>query len=280
MNAPPAPSTTAIPRRQRDRMWAVGAPAGGTPWYSGTEDFTGYMRQALAALTSDGAPKRILDIPAGHGQFTDCLRRLGHEVVPADIHLVRPDYTLADMSATLPFPDASFDAVACLEGIEHMADPLLLLRELLRVTRPGGRVVISTPNVGNYYSRLRFLFTGTFYQFGPAELRDLDPGAREDRFHISPITYHWLRYFSRYHGGRLVEVRGDRIKKKWLLPLFALIHALGRPWSWAVFFGRRTRATRERDRAIHRDLNSRPLLLSRTMIAVIEKDRPAGEPTS
>lgn len=261
----------ARPRRQRDRMYGAG---GDAPWFSGTEDFTGYMRQALDALCADGVRRRILDIPAGLGQFTDALRRAGHEVTPADINRCRDDYVHADMSRPLPFADGAYDAAVCLEGIEHMAHPLALLSELLRVVRPGGLVVLSTPNVTNYWSRLRFLFTGTFDQFNPAELRDLPPDAAEDRFHVSPITYHWLRYFVAYCGGRLVQVRGDRYKKKWLLPLFAVIHVLGRVWSRSLSFSRRARPWAERNRAMHAQFNSPALLLSRTMIAVIEKNAP------
>lgn len=255
-------------RKQGDRMYSADTTK---PWFSGTEDFTGYMREALDALCSDGVRRKILDIPAGLGQFTDALRRAGHEVTPADINRHKPDYVYADMTARLPFPDDHFDAAACLEGIEHMVDPLHLLAELIRVLRPGGRVVLSTPNVMNAWSRLRFLFTGTFYQFNPAELRDLPPGAMEDRFHVSPITYHWLAYFAAYFGGRIAEVRGDRFKKKWLMPLFWLIHLLGRPWSRALYFSKRARPWLDRNRAMYAHVNSSVMLFSRTMVVVIEK---------
>lgn len=270
------------PASQSDRLYAplaadaaAGASPGEgtTPWFSGTVDFTGYMRQALFALNEMGPGQRVLDIPAGMGQFTDALRAGGHTVTPADINKERPDYAFADMTRRLPFDDGAFDAAVCLEGIEHMADPLLLLGELIRVVRPGGRVILSTPNVQNYYSRLRFLFTGTFYQFNPATIRDLPPGAMEDRFHISPLTLQWLWYFATYFGARVIDVRGDRKKKKWLAPVYALIWLLGRPWGWSLFLRGRAAdpAWRERNTAMHAAINSRPMLLSRTMIVVMEK---------
>jgi len=256
------------PVRQRDRMYSADS---SRPWFSGTEDFTGYMREALDVLCADGKRRRVLDLPAGRGQFTDALRRAGHEVTPADINRHRPDYALADMTARLPFADAAFDAAVCLEGIEHIPDPLLLLSEFMRVLAPGGLLVLSTPNIQSYYSRLQFLFTGTFYQFNPAQIRDLPPGAPQDRFHISPISYPWLRYFAVYSGGRVTQVRGDRVKKKWLLPVFGLIHVLGRPWSRALFFSRGARPWLERNREMYRHLNSRAALLSRTLVVVIQK---------
>lgn len=249
-------------------MFSAGA---GGAWFSGTEDFTGYMREALAAVHARGERLRVLDVPAGHGQFTDALRHAGHQVTPADINRRRDDYVYADMSGRLPFADGAFEAAVCLEGIEHMADPLGLLGELMRVVSPGGFVVVSTPNVMNYWSRLRFLFTGCFAQFTPAELRDLPPGTPEDRFHVSPITYHWLAYFARCLGGRVAEVRGDRFKKKWLMPVYLLIHLLGRPWARAAFFSRRARPWLARNREMYAHVNSPAMLLSRTMIVVIEK---------
>lgn len=48
----------------------------------------------------------------------------------------------------LPFPDGSFDAVRCERVMMHLADPDLAVRELLRVTRPGGRVLVADPDHG------------------------------------------------------------------------------------------------------------------------------------
>jgi coenzyme F420 hydrogenase subunit beta len=45
-----------------------------------------------------------------------------------------------------PFEDGEFDAVLCFESVEHFDDPARLIRELARVTRPGGKLVITTPN--------------------------------------------------------------------------------------------------------------------------------------
>lgn len=46
-----------------------------------------------------------------------------------------------------PFSDGEFDVVLCLETVEHFARPDLFIRELGRVTRPGGTLILSTPNV-------------------------------------------------------------------------------------------------------------------------------------
>ena len=53
----------------------------------------------------------------------------------------------SDVRKSLPFKDASFSSIDCQHVIEHVEDPLFLMKECRRVLRPGGRVVVVTPNV-------------------------------------------------------------------------------------------------------------------------------------
>ncbi len=47
---------------------------------------------------------------------------------------------------TLPWPDASFDAITCMHVVEHLVDPSHIVRESARVLKPGGRLYIETPH--------------------------------------------------------------------------------------------------------------------------------------
>lgn len=100
---------------------------------------------------------RVLDIAAGTGTSSVPFRDRGARVVPADFSLgmlrqgkkQQPAlaFTAAD-AMQLPFADNSFDAVTMSFGLRNVVDPEGALREFLRVTRPGGTVVIcefSTP---------------------------------------------------------------------------------------------------------------------------------------
>ena len=115
------------------------------------------------ATTRAVAPKpgeRILDVAAGTGTSSASLAKSGASVVAADFSpgmiaegerrygpqapgggIPNLSFTQADATA-LPFADAEFDAVTMSFGLRNVNDPKKALRELLRVTKPGGRMVI------------------------------------------------------------------------------------------------------------------------------------------
>jgi len=94
---------------------------------------------------------RVLDLAAGTGTSSVPLADAGIEVVPCDFSYGmlevgkrrRPDLAFVAGDATrLPFADASFDAVTISFGLRNVVDTVGALREMLRVTRPGGRLVV------------------------------------------------------------------------------------------------------------------------------------------
>jgi methionine biosynthesis protein MetW len=68
------------------------------------------------------------------------------------------DARVIDDAAELPFPDASFDLVLCIEVLEHLFSPDQAASEILRVLKPGGHLVCSTPNVGYWRLRANMMF--------------------------------------------------------------------------------------------------------------------------
>lgn len=194
--------------------------------FSHVDNFTDYMNIIFEHIkdssTVSGVSLKILDLPAGNGLLADKLSKLGHSVVCADINDERPDYVRANMEDLLPFEDNTFDITICMEGIEHVINQNLLLSELVRITKPNGKICISTPNISNIWSRLTFLFTGYFYQFNPSGCKIPLPGECIDKGHISPISIYNLGYSMGFHGAGLSLATGDRCKKK-LISLFVLI---------------------------------------------------------
>lgn len=238
--------------------------------FSHVPNFTGYMKK-IAVWFADKPPMRILDMPAGAGKMREALSPLGHEVVCGDINMESGDYVYVDMSKPLPFEDESFDAVICLEGLEHMIEPAGLISEIARVTRKGGRIIVSTPNISNMYSRLQFLLTGTFYQFNPAPIPVVRPGEMKDRGHISPMPYFRIRYLFEHYGAHVTAVDGDKFKKKILAPLFLPVILLGMLVS-RVLMREGTQETRGRNREIFSHMLSAPALMSRSLIVYLQKD--------
>ena len=109
-----------------------------------------WRRATLDALGA-GRGDSVLDLAAGTGTSAAPLADRGVRVVACDLSLGmlqvgrrrRPDVTFVAGDATaLPFADASFDAVTISFGLRNVPDVDGALEEMLRVTRPGGRVVI------------------------------------------------------------------------------------------------------------------------------------------
>jgi SAM-dependent methyltransferase len=122
-------------------------------WYRG-------RRRMLAALLDGVAPgRRVLDAGCGSGRTLDELARYGTaygiELNPVGLAAARRrghEVEEAPVEA-IPHPDASFDLVTCLDVIEHTDDDVRALRELRRVTSPGGRLVVSVPAHPRLWSR-------------------------------------------------------------------------------------------------------------------------------
>ncbi|MDT0180499.1 demethylmenaquinone methyltransferase [Microbacterium sp. ARD31] len=115
--------------------------------------------------------QRILDLAAGTGASGVALARSGAEVVAADFspgmiaegrrrHSGIPNLSFVEADATaLPFDDDSFDTVTMSFGLRNVNEPRTALAELLRVTRPGGRLVIcefSHPPSASFNGLYRF----------------------------------------------------------------------------------------------------------------------------
>ncbi len=105
------------------------------------------VEQAVNARTGE----RVLDLAAGTGTSSEPFADVGVSVVPCDFSLGmlrvgkrrRPDLPfVAGDALKLPFSDDSFDAVTISFGLRNLTDIEAGLREMLRVTRPGGRLVV------------------------------------------------------------------------------------------------------------------------------------------
>lgn len=216
---------------------------------------------------------RVLDAPAGAGALSQKLGELGFEVIAADWH-VPPSLTTAcahaiacDLNAPLPFAAATFDSVATVEGIEHLENPFALIREFGRVLRPGGHLVLTTPNVLVLSSRIRFLVTGFFNKFP----RPLDERRHDPSFHINPLPYPELRFILRRCGFVIQDVTTNRVKRKERL-LAGLLGPAIRLMTRIVLSSRETVLPDEAKQDVRRHLTSRAILGGQALIVVARKE--------
>ncbi|MEU8263270.1 class I SAM-dependent methyltransferase [Micromonospora sp. NPDC048999] len=113
-----------------------------------------------------------------------------------------------DATRSLPFRTGSFAGLLTGELIEHVYDPVALLRECHRVLAPGGLLVLTTPNLATVQDRLAFLF-------GRAP-RQVDPLHPYLWLHIRPFTASLLRRVLRQAGFVPLAIRSNHVG--WRLP--------------------------------------------------------------
>ena len=111
-------------------------------------------RIALGAVPAARPGARALDVGCREGIQSAWLASRGYAVTGIDKQPQCAHGIAVDLDHGLPLPDATFDLVWCSEVIEHLRDPAATVAELRRVTRPGGLLVLTTPNSWFWLARL------------------------------------------------------------------------------------------------------------------------------
>jgi SAM-dependent methyltransferase len=213
---------------------------------------------------------RVLDAPCGGGELATALAQAGFESWGADLdstarNCLGERFRPVDLNGPLPWPDASFDAVCSVEGIEHLEDRFAFLREVHRVLRPGGALVLTTPNIVSLRSRVRFLGSGFFHK----DPRPLDESERHPLHHIGLGTFPEFRYVLHTSGFRLTVVSYTHVKA------VSYLYVIFVPWMWLytlmAFRKEKNPAQQERNREIRRVLFSPSLLFGENLLLVARK---------
>lgn len=153
--------------------------------------------------------KKILDFGCGEGALSQRLKDDGYQIYSVDINA--EDFKADTQFEALDFNNAAmvsefyrkhheeFDLVMGIEVIEHVENPWDYMRNLKSLVKPGGLILVSTPNITSYYSRIRFLFYGRFHQFDDV-----------DRVygHINPISLDEIEWIGKKLELETVDIRG------------------------------------------------------------------------
>src|SRR6185295_4914640 len=159
----------------------------------GTERIYQTVVRVAAAHAARGPLKSHLDIGPGTGRLITLFReKFGSQTRACDYTdqlLKLPDLKVDIVNLNrdpLPYPDNSFDVVTATEVVEHLERYRDVLREIHRVMKPGGICILTTPNVLNLNSRLRYLWFGFANLFGPLPVRN--SALYSTGGHINPVS--------------------------------------------------------------------------------------------
>lgn len=167
--------------------------------------------------------ERAIDLGAGSGALAVRMQKLGWEVTGADMNVagfkaplpfLAVDLNDRDFSRTLG--EEQYSMVTAVEVIEHVEAPIALLRNGRRLLKPGGYMVITTPNVDSVPARMKFLLT--------EKIRMMDEISEPT--HISPIFWDLFKR-------QFLPIAGMKIHEHHLLPPNGFIATRAR-YSWLM----------------------------------------------
>ena len=197
----------------------------------------------ILRLAGQGVGRRLLDVGAAHGYLAEALRTRGFQVtgIEADSVLGEEaakhcdEFLLLDLDGPLPRFEQPFDVMIFGDVLEHLKDPTAVLRNFVQQLRDDGAVIISLPNIANFYVRLNLLFGRFDYQ---------DRGLL-DRTHLHFFTRKSFRQFMNDAGLEAEILTATPIPLTMVVPrqyqgaVFRAVHAAN-AWlarTWQTLFG-------------------------------------------
>lgn len=111
----------------------------------GTDNYANREAWVKKVLTEIPAGETILDAGAGPMNFKPLCGHLAYKSQDLNNVYKNDKIDIVSNITAIPVPDTSFDNVLCTEVLEHVPDPVVALREIARILKPGGRLILTAP---------------------------------------------------------------------------------------------------------------------------------------
>lgn len=218
----------------------------------------------------------ILELCPGVGDLTKALLRSDYknteamDINPENFKVEGVKCHSGNLNENLPFESKKYDLVLAVEGIEHLEDQYHFAKECHRVLKLGGILILTTPNIACFGSRIKFLFTG-FYSLCTQPLSEFKKNWVTE--HIAPLTFWQLRHILHTNGMFIQEIQTDHIRRS------SMVGLLFYPLSYLITYLNVTNRKEEIEprqlkvnKEINRQMHSKSLFFGRTMVVVTRKE--------
>jgi 2-polyprenyl-3-methyl-5-hydroxy-6-metoxy-1,4-benzoquinol methylase len=153
---PRAPEEAILQRYSREYFWNEYLPAAGVPGGRVDYEFLDGRNAAVLALIRGRSPEgaRLLEVGSGAGLFLKAAERAGWNVAGVELSEAGAAFARDTLgldvrhgrAEAMPFAAGSFDVAVMFDVLEHLFDPRGVLGAVRRALRPGGTLVVTTPN--------------------------------------------------------------------------------------------------------------------------------------
>jgi len=139
---------------------------------------------ALDLVGHGSGDDKALDVGCRDGYFTKLLEVRGYNVISVDIEKKFEKCIVDDVNKPLPYRDNAFNLIWCSEVIEHLEEPLKVIKEFRRILVPGGLAVLTTPNSQFWLFKILKIFglnprdmqnPGHLHFFGINDIKKFNP---------------------------------------------------------------------------------------------------------
>lgn len=221
-----------------------------------------------------GKSIKILELTPGEGKLSRRLYNDGFknlealDINPQNFTFKEIECHKGDLNKPFPFEDESYDLIISIEGIEHLEHQYQFASELNRVLKKDGFLILTTPNIINFASRIRFLLTG-FYALAQRPSSEFEKNWVIE--HIYPLTFWQLRHILHTNGLFIKKIDTDRIRRSSLIGL--LFKPFTRLFTRKAMLKEEEEKQRKVNLEIMDQIHKKELFLGRTQIVLAQKQK-------